>query len=717
MSRFVLTLFALLCTQAHSKQNEGIVAKVRLAANPIRRVVTMLQSMQKKVAEEGEKEKELFEKFMCYCKNGKGALEASIASATNSNDQLAASIKETDASLKQMKADLKTAQADRADAKAAVAKATALREKEAAAYAQESSELKTNIAAMKKATAAIEKGMSGAFLQTSAASVLKKLSITMDLSSIDRDLITSFLTQGQGESASYVPQSGQITGILKQMTDTMEASLEKATSEENGAVKDFDGLIAAKTKEINSLTKQVESKTGRIGELGVELVTLKENLDDTTKSLAEDEVFLKDLEKNCATKEDEWAIRQKVRSEELLAIADTIKILNDDDALELFKKTLPTPSLLQVKTSTQATRQSALAALQQASQGVKRDYRLDLISLALKGKKVSFDKVLKMIDDMVALLGKEQTDDDQKKEYCEKQIDHTEDNLKSLELSVSDLGKAIDDYKEKIATTKEEIEALSDGIRALDKQVAEATEDRKEEHQENVDTLASDNAAKQLIGVAKNRLNKFYNPKMYKAPPKRELSEEERIAVNMGGTLAPTAAPGGIAGTGVTVLSQRSAVAPPPPPETFGAYTKKGGESTGVISMLDMMVADLDKEITEIETEEKENQAEYEQFMKDSAEKRANDAKSIEDKESAKADMESNLISSKEEKGAKMKEAMATAQYLSEVHGDCDWLLTNFQVRKDARVGEVDALKKAKAVLSGADYSLLQSAHVQRHSF
>merc|ERR1719498_1448546 len=161
---------------------------------------------------------------------------------------------------------------------------------------------------------------------------------------------------------------------------------------------------------------------------------------------------------------------------------------------------------------------------------------MDLIPIALKGRKVSFEKVLKMIDDMVALLGKEQQDDDNKKEYCEGMIDKTEDNLKALELSVSDLGKAIDDYKERIATLKEEIAALEDGIKALDKQVAEATSDRKEEHEENVATISNDNAAKEIIGVAKNRLNKFYNPKLYKPPTKRELSEEERIAVNMGGT-------------------------------------------------------------------------------------------------------------------------------------------------------------------------------------
>jgi len=714
-ARVAVLFLALACSEATSAsatQREGLAGKVQLAVNPIRRVVTMLQSMQKKVVAEGEKEEELFEKFMCYCKNGKGALESSIEQAKQTNDQLKSSISEADASLKQMKADLKQAQTDRAAAKTAVAKATALREKEASAFATESGELKTNIAATKKATAAIEKGMGGAFLQTSVGSVLKQLSVTMDISSIDREMLTSFLTQGQGESSGYAPASGQITGILKQMIDTMEKNLATATDEENAAIKDFNGLVAAKTKEINALTKEVESKTSRIGELGVELVTMKEDLDDTTKSLIEDEAFLKDLETNCKTKEAEWATRQKIRAEETLAIADTIKLLNDDDALELFKKTLPTPSLLQLKTSSRATKQRALMMIQQVSQG-GHDYRLDLISLALKGKKVSFDKVLKMIDDMVSLLGQEQLDDDNKKEYCEKLIDKTEDDLKELELAVSDLGKAIADYKESIATLTEEIAGLEDGIKALDKQVAEATEERKEEHEENVATLTNDNAAKELIGIAKNRLNKFYNPKLYKPPPKRELSEEERIAVNMGGTLAPTAAPGGIAGTGVTALAQ-SRVAPPPPPETFGAYTKKGEESTGVISMMDMMIADLDKEIQETEVEEKENQAEYETFMGESAKKRASDAKSIEDKESAKADLEGSLIKAGEEKKNKMKEAMNTAQYLSEVHGDCDWLLTNYETRKTARAGEQDALKKAKAVLSGADYSLLQS-NIVRH--
>jgi chromosome segregation ATPase len=665
----------------------------------------MLQGMQKKIDVEAKKEEELFEKFMCYCKNGKADLEASSETAKAKIEQLKSSIEETAATLKQTKADLKTAQEDRAEAKEAVANAKALREKEASAYAKLSGDYKTNIAAMKKATAAIEKGMGGAFLQTSAASVIKRLSVSMDMSSVDRDMLTSFLTQ----SGEYAPASGQIVGILKQMTDTMEKDLAEATAAEEAALKDFEGLLAAKTKEINALTKAIETKIAKIGELGVAVVSQKEDLDDTSKALVEDSAFLKDLEKSCKTKEDEWAIRCKIRAEEILAIADTIKILNDDDALELFKKTLPTPALIQLAESGRAVKSRALAVLQQ---GKATDFRLNLISLALKGKKVSFEKVLTMIDEMVALLKKEQVADDDKKEYCESTIDKTEDQVKMLELAVSDLEKSIADTKEGIATLASEIEALEDGIKALDKQVAEATSQRKEEHADAVETLANDNAAKELIGFAKNRLNKFYNPKLYKPAPKRVLSEEDRITVNMGGTLAPTAAPGGIAGTGVTALSQ---VAPPPPPETFGAYAKKGEESNGVITMLDMMVADLDKEINEVEVEEKDAQAEYELFMNDSAEKRAMDAKSIEEKEGTKADLEAKLLKEEGEKTSTMKEAMATHEYLAEVHGDCDWLLSNFGTRKEARAAEVDSLVKAKAVLSGADYSLLQRAEVHRH--
>merc|ERR1719478_1422549 len=115
-----------------------------------------------------------------------------------------------------------------------------------------------------------------------------------------------------------------------------------------------------------------------------------------------------------------------------------------------------------------------------------------------------------MIDEMVGVLAKEQQDDNDKKEYCDTQFDLADDKKKGLERSVSNLEKAITKNKEGIAALADEIAALEAGIKALDKSVAEATEQRKEENAEFTELMASDGAAKELLGFAKNRLNKFY---------------------------------------------------------------------------------------------------------------------------------------------------------------------------------------------------------------
>merc|ERR1719158_1630243 len=166
----------------------------------------------------------------------------------------------------------------------------------------------------------------------------------------------------------------------------------------------------------------------------------------------------------------------KMRSQELVALADTIKILNDDDALELFKKTLPGASaFVQMTETAQNQRQQALAIVRAARQGQGHP-ELNFLVLALQGKKVDFSKVIKMIDDMVATLNREQQDDVDKKEYCEMQFDQADDKKKGLERSISNLEKSISKEKEAVATLTEEIGSLEDGIKALDKSVAEATE-------------------------------------------------------------------------------------------------------------------------------------------------------------------------------------------------------------------------------------------------
>merc|ERR1719287_259321 len=160
-------------------------------ANPVRKVVNLLQMMQKKVKEEGEKEKELYEKFMCYCKNSGGDLDASISAAEAKVPAVTSEIEAAEGKLEQAKADLKQAQVDRSAAKEAIATATALREKEAATYAAFKADADVNTAAVAKAITALENGMGGAFVQTDAANVLRKLAKNQD--SVDTSDLVSFL--------------------------------------------------------------------------------------------------------------------------------------------------------------------------------------------------------------------------------------------------------------------------------------------------------------------------------------------------------------------------------------------------------------------------------------------------------------------------------------------------------------------------------------------
>jgi len=641
-------------------------------------VVTMPQNMQKKVSAEGEKEEELFDKFMCYCKNSGGDLSKSIADANTKIPQLGADIEASVAKKKTLKEDLKQHQIDRSAAKGAMADATAIRNKENKEYSKTAAASKANIGAMGAAIKSLESGMAGGFLQTRGAAILRKfVQVHEQMSTADREDITAFLDGSS--STGYVPQSGQITGILKEMHDDMSRDLADATAAEKAAVEGFDGLIAAKTREVNALTKAIETKTVKQGELAVSIIQMKNDLDDTSTALIEDQKFLGDMDKNCEAKSKEWDVRSKTRAEELVAISETIKILNDDDALELFKNALPGASSFVQVADSSAQRSQALKILSSLRKSQGAEPRLDFLTLCMQGKKVGFEKVIKMIDNMTAELKKEQLDDDKKKDYCTKQFDLSDDKKKALEQKNADLETSISEANDGIATTTSEIKALKDAVKKLDKSVAEASEQRKEEHEDFTQLMASDSAAKEILKFAINRLNKFYNPKLYVAPAKPAF------------------------------VATHSAERPAPAPETFsGDYEKKGEQSNGVIAMVNLLVKDLDKEMTEAETSEEINQKDYEQLMTDSADKKADDMKSLTEKTGAKAAMQGELEQSKEDKASTGKELMATHQYIATLHAECDWLVQYFDVRKNARADEVDALGKAKAVLSGADYSLVQ---------
>merc|ERR1719498_1424734 len=178
------------------------------------------------------------------------------------------------------------------------------------------------------------------------------------------------------------------------MQENMEADLKEAEESEAASLADFGGLLAAKTKEIASATAAIEDKTARVGTLAVDIVNAKNDLSDTQDALAEDSNFLIELKTTCAEQAKLYDQIKKMRAEEISAVGATIKILNDDDALDLFKKTLPSPgdSLLQVSATTSTRARAGMLLSEAASANFrlagKESPELQLVQLALKGKKV-----------------------------------------------------------------------------------------------------------------------------------------------------------------------------------------------------------------------------------------------------------------------------------------------------------------------------------------
>merc|ERR1719329_959600 len=289
-----------------------------------------------------------------------------------------------------------------------------------------------------------------------------------------------------------------------------------------------------------------------------------------------------------------------------------------------------------------------------------------------------FDKVVQMIDNMISELEKEQAEDDTKRDWCTDEVHTVEQEVKALDGEVSDVSADIEEKEDQLETLKSEIAALQQSNADLDKSVAQATEQRKAEHAEYTSTAAANQAALELIAMAKNRMNKFYAPSQYKAPPTTTVSDSPY---------------------GFVQLSSRAD--PGPAPETFGEY-KKSDASSGVMGMMDQMIKDVEMDIQEAKHEEADAQKGYEEEMKDAAEKREEDSKLIVEKESSKADTMTRLQDARELRATKRDQYGNAQDAEKNLHVDCDHLLKNYDDMKAKRATERDGLTESKAVLAGA---------------
>merc|ERR1711920_154500 len=571
----------------------------------------------------------------------------------------------------------------------ALDQATAIREKQLAEFNAEEKDLLESISALKAAITVLAKHHGGALLQLPRSHILGVAATLQHEMQNHATILQGVLTHSERKAVnafiqapedyfdasptfkqSYAPQSGEIFGILRQMKETFEANLSDAQKEEMANQKAYEDLKAAKEAEIAAGQAQIDTKTQELADTDEKLAQAKEDIEDTRNSLAADEKFLMMLKEKCQMTDKEWEERQKTRQLEMEAVSKALAILSGDDAHDLFTKTF-NPALLQEESRVQSARRTQAATLLKAVADKHHNPRL--ATLAYKVRLDAFTRVKKAIDDMIAQLLKEKEDEIKHKDFCVDEFNTNQLQTEKKEREKQDLIAKIEDLELTIKTLTEEIETLKAEIAEMQVQLKRAGENREKENKEFQMTVADQRETQKLLQAALNVLAEFYG--------KKEAA----------------------------LLQKQEPVGPPPPPG-FEAY-KKNAASGGVMSMIQQIISDAKAMEAETIRSEEDAQKAYEDFVKETNASIETKSKEIVNKSEQKAKAEMELVETKESKEAVMLELEQLSNYNAQLHQSCDFVLKNFDLRQTARDEEVEALKQAKAILSGAKFEeFLQSA-------
>lgn len=643
--------------QAHLQQGLSTRAGERVqtelvSVNPIAKVVNLLKKMLEMNGKVDAEDNALCEKTICECTKDIAKQQATVEHYAGQLPALEDEYRKMYSEVHIMKLEIRKAEKEKADAEKTLAELKASRDDKSK---QQIADYKVNIEALGKAIKELHKGLGGttAFLQSGTADTLRQLITSADMTDTQRDSLGAFLDQGNSDHAdSTAPGTEEIIGMLKQMKDTMETNLKELETGSAQESAQFEALVLAKQKEIDDLGLKISQMSYTMAEKLARLTELDAQIRSILKGgYLREQQLLEEMKEECDKKKTECAKNKKLRAEEATALSECIALLNSDEALEMFKKTLPRTSeaLLQIQVSEKQLTQRADAALNKRRKG-KQDYRIDAISLAMQGKKVDMTKVVEMVDTLIAVLNKESEDDAKTKDDCIKSLGEAMFKKKVLGQTVGGVKAAIAETQAELDKVKGEIAIVSQSLKDLDAEVAEKGDDRKAENAQYVKEMSMDRSAMDLLKVARSRLVTFYGSmlQMDKGP-------------------------------------------------------QNGQE---VIGELDKIIQDLTLLMDRNGQTEKSAQEKYETILKEAEETKEAKLDYLQKLNDNRVALDQQLAKHKDDYRENGLDDMANEKTIMALHKRCDWLMENYDERVEARNSEIDSLKNAKTVLLGGDVTI-----------
>merc|ERR1719188_28166 len=642
--------------------------------------------MIKQLEKEQETDEEIYDKMACWCETNEKEKTASIKKAEARIAQLEAKIEEDTALSAKLESEMRELEAEVAKNQEALDKATSIREKELAEFNGQEKELLEAVTALKSAVTVLEKHQGGAFLQMPGGSSAMNVAVTLQrLMMHHTDRLEGLLTHKERKAAaafiqapdafvqadanpalaSYAPQSGEIFGILQQMKEAFEKDLSEAQKQELANQKAYDELKAAKVEQIEAGQALIDKKSEEKAETDERLANSKVELEETEESLAADEKFMVMLKEKCSMTDDEWEERQKTRAAEMEAVSKALAIISGDDAHDLYQRTFNKggASFLQERSSLRSA--SRVQASTLLSAAAKRLHSQSLAKLAVSVRLDAFTKVKKAIDDMIAALTEQQAAEVKHKDFCVAELDENSLQTEKKTMEKQDLEAKQKSLENAIKRADEEIKTLETEIVDMKEAMKRAGEVREKENLEFQNTVADQRATQVILKKALKALESFYG--------KQKALLQQDPDFN--------------------------------PPAGFEEY-KKNEQSAGVMALIQQIIADAKKMEDETVRDEEDAQKIYEAFVIESNASIEAKGKQIVTLTKQKAKDEKQLVQVKEDLESKKIELEELADTATQLHTACDFTLKNFDLRQEARMEEMDALRQAKQILSGADFGL-----------
>merc|ERR1719428_1666898 len=619
-----------------------------------------------KSKEEGEKERDLYAKFKCYCDDQEADKKENIKMTKEEIDMLKNDIEKTKAASSELSTECAELKHQITENEAARADATTLRDEAHETFLSEEEEMNGALGSMEGAIGALS---ALGFVQNptggpehekfmSKKSDLIKLKSSVEKAGVKKAMgaVSVWLTAKQKKtldsfmlapfSALSISKGGEIVDILKQMLETFKENIKNVQSAEKAAQEAHDKFMKIKEEEFDTMKAAYDEKQTTLGENEEELSSLTESLAAAEDMLASDIEFLAKLQEGCAKKAKEFNERNMLRANEEAAISQAIAILdNDVDSVE-------------------SSRVKILQLVQKAAR-TQNSFKIAKVAALLEAGN-PFDAVLKEIDKMIDILDEDQKVDDEQKDWCAKEMEETEEMKTTKEDKITDLKASIEELEDAINAPETgllaRIEQTGEDIKANHASKAKETAEREEEKKMYHITVKNCVAAEDLLKQAIKALKRYYD--------QFDLLQEDPFE----------GAPDTWEGDSKDMAGQ-----------------KESGAK--VLDMLEFIVKETNKEEDEAHKEEEEAVKAFEKRMEELADELKQLEESLVELKETLAEKEKLLGETKENLARTESDLKAVTKYLAQITPGCDFIKEHYDTRKENRSNEKKALEEAKDLI------------------